>query len=77
MRIALFGGTFDPIHWGHLLLAESARVNHRLDRVLFIPTYRPPHKGRPSAPADQRLAMVRRAIFKPCPFNICMIFWSE
>ena len=62
MRIALFGGTFDPIHWGHLLLAEAARDTYRLDRVLFLPTFLPPHKTRPSASVIDRLRMVRLAI---------------
>jgi len=60
-RIALFGGTFDPIHWGHLLLAESARVSFKLDRVLFIPTGTPPHKTPAIASAAQRLRMLRLA----------------
>ena len=63
MRIGLFGGTFDPIHWGHLRSAEEAREAFKLDRVLFIPTGNPPHKKRQpiSAPRD-RAGMVRRAI---------------
>ena len=45
MRFGILGGTFNPIHWGHLLLAETARDRLALDRVLFIPAYQPPHKG--------------------------------
>ena len=44
LRIGIFGGTFNPIHWGHLLLAETARDELALDRVLFIPANQPPHK---------------------------------
>ena len=44
MNIAIFGGTFDPIHAGHLAAARAAQRRFRLDRVLFIPTGNPPHK---------------------------------
>jgi nicotinate-nucleotide adenylyltransferase len=44
MRIGIFGGTFDPIHVGHLILAEQCREQGRLDQVWFVPAYRPPHK---------------------------------
>ncbi|MBN2005049.1 MAG: nicotinate (nicotinamide) nucleotide adenylyltransferase [Anaerolineae bacterium] len=43
-RIGVFGGSFDPPHYGHLALAETARVQLRLDRVLFVPAGQPPHK---------------------------------
>jgi nicotinate-nucleotide adenylyltransferase len=43
MRIGLFGGTFDPIHWGHLRSAEEVREAFALDRIFFIPTAKPPH----------------------------------
>lgn len=61
-RFGVFGGTFDPIHIGHLRCAEEARERLRLDRILFIPAADPPHKPhRRITPAVQRLAMVRRA----------------
>lgn len=44
MRLGVFGGTFDPIHWGHLILAEQCREQRRLDKVLFVPAGQPPHK---------------------------------
>lgn len=44
MRLGLFGGSFDPVHYGHLLLAESCREQCRLDKVLFLPAATPPHK---------------------------------
>lgn len=44
MRIGIFGGSFDPVHYGHLLLAESAREQCRLDEVWFMPAAVPPHK---------------------------------
>jgi nicotinate-nucleotide adenylyltransferase len=62
-RIGLFGGTFDPPHFGHLVLAEWARVRLRLERVLFMPAGTPPHKrGRPLTAATHRLAMARLAV---------------
>jgi nicotinate-nucleotide adenylyltransferase len=62
-RIGVFGGTFDPIHWGHLVLAEEARLAARLDRVLFVPSGLPPHKARRLlTPIRHRLEMVRRAV---------------
>ena len=48
MQIGLFGGTFDPIHHGHLLLAERCRGDAGLDEVWFLPSYQPPHKHSPS-----------------------------
>lgn len=62
-RIGLFGGTFDPPHVGHLVLAEWAWEALALDRVLFIPAGRPPHKpGRRISDARHRLAMIRLAV---------------
>jgi nicotinate-nucleotide adenylyltransferase len=63
MRTALFGGTFDPIHHGHLILAREAMEQLALDRVVFIPAAQSPHKlGRVPAPPDLRLAMVLAAV---------------
>lgn len=63
LRIGIFGGTFDPIHCGHLRAAEEIRARFALDRILFIPSNTPPHKRRPGmAPAADRLAMVRSAL---------------
>ena len=44
MRLGIMGGTFDPIHWGHLVTAEAARHEFELDQVLFVPSGQPPHK---------------------------------
>ncbi len=60
--IGLFGGTFDPIHFGHLRLAEEMAEAVGLERVLFIPAGQPPHRGAPRTEAAHRLEMVRRAI---------------
>ena len=61
MNICLFGGTFDPIHNGHLALAEAAIECARLDRVLLVPSSRPPHRRPARAPVEDRLAMCRLA----------------
>jgi len=59
----LFGGSFNPIHVAHLVLAERVREERALDKVFFIPAGRPPHKPcRPLAPAEHRLRMVELAI---------------
>lgn len=61
-RIGLFGGTFDPVHNGHLRAAAEVRAAFALERVLFIPSYIPPHKeSRGMAPAADRLRMVELA----------------
>ena len=63
MKIGILGGTFNPIHIGHLILAEEAREKLGLDKVIFVPTYLPPHKDNLDiAPAEARLAMVKSAI---------------
>jgi len=59
--LGLLGGTFDPIHLGHLRLAEEAREALGLARVRLIPAGRPPHRGAPSSSGADRLAMVRLA----------------
>jgi nicotinate-nucleotide adenylyltransferase len=67
--IGIFGGTFDPIHAAHLLLAESAREELGLDALIFMPANIPPHKidGRAITPAHCRLEMLRLAIEgNPC-----------
>ncbi|HEX3049386.1 MAG TPA: nicotinate-nucleotide adenylyltransferase [Aggregatilineaceae bacterium] len=60
--LGIYGGTFDPPHLGHLILAETAADQLHLRQVLFIPAADPPHKGTPRTPAFHRLAMVERAI---------------
>ena len=60
--IGIFGGTFDPIHFGHLRAAFELTELLGLDRVLFVPAADPPHRGTPLADAATRLAMVRAAL---------------
>jgi nicotinate-nucleotide adenylyltransferase len=63
MRIGIFGGTFDPVHYGHLIVAEQAREQAGLDQVWFVPTARPPHKtDRPVSPFDRRADMLALAV---------------
>ncbi|MBQ9454057.1 MAG: nicotinate-nucleotide adenylyltransferase [Thermoguttaceae bacterium] len=63
MRLGIYGGTFDPIHFGHLLLAETARETLGLDRVLFVPAKIPPHKqGKYLTSEEHRVAMIRLAL---------------
>jgi nicotinate-nucleotide adenylyltransferase len=62
-RVGLFGGTFDPPHLGHLALAEWAREQLDLERVVFMPAGAPPHKrGRDLSPVEARVAMTRLAV---------------
>ncbi len=70
-RIGVFGGTFDPVHVGHLIIAEQCREQGRLDEVWFVPAARPPHKqDRPRTPFAQRVEMLRLAIAGQPAFHI-------
>jgi nicotinate-nucleotide adenylyltransferase len=60
--VGLLGGTFDPVHLGHLRLAEEAREALGLERVLWTPAGRPPHRHAPREAGGHRLAMVRLAV---------------
>src|SRR5688500_10152925 len=63
MRIGVFGGSFDPVHLGHLRLADCCWREARLDRVEFVPAARQPHKPRgPVAPGADRVAMLELAL---------------
>lgn len=63
MRLGVFGGTFDPVHYGHLLLAECCREQCALDQVWFVPADVPPHKQqRTLTPGRQRVEMLELAI---------------
>lgn len=66
-RIGVYGGTFDPVHAGHLLLAECCREALQLDTVLLLPAGNPPHKSDSQiAPASHRLEMLKLAV-SGCP----------
>jgi len=59
-KVGILGGTFDPVHWGHLLIAETALTQMALEQVIWVPTRCPPHKQ--AAIIEHRLEMVQRAI---------------
>jgi nicotinate-nucleotide adenylyltransferase len=63
MKVGVLGGSFDPIHFGHLIAAEEVRFRLQLTEVLFVPAGRPPHKLlRKMSPVEDRIAMVKLAI---------------
>ena len=71
MRIGVFGGTFDPVHLAHLILAEQCREQARLDQVWFMPAARPPHKHEGElTPFAQRVEMLRLALAGQPAFRV-------
>lgn len=73
-RIGVIGGTFDPIHYGHLAAAEEARVKMDLERVLFVVAGVPPHKlDEEITPVEHRLAIVSLAIASNAYFEISRV----
>jgi nicotinate-nucleotide adenylyltransferase len=62
MKIGIYGGTFDPIHHGHLILAREARERFGFEKVIFVPAAGSPFKSPPVASAQMRLSMLRAAI---------------
>ena len=78
-RIGIMGGTFDPIHIGHLILGETAYEQFHLDKVLFMPAGNPPHKKnrRGRATDEERVEMVRRAISGNEHFELSLIEMNE
>ncbi len=74
MNIGILGGTFDPIHIGHLIVAEEARIRLGLEEVLFVPAGQPVFKpDRDITPASHRVEMVRRAISDNPHFKLCTL----
>ncbi len=74
MRIGIFGGSFDPIHLGHLILAEQCREQALLDQVWFVPCSLQPHKHDGTHGTDrQRSEMIELAIAGHEPFSLCKI----
>jgi nicotinate-nucleotide adenylyltransferase len=73
-RIGILGGTFDPVHYAHLAIAEEVYCALHLTRVLFVPAGQPPHKlGEPITPAEHRVAMLELAI-RPNPhFSLSLV----
>jgi nicotinate-nucleotide adenylyltransferase len=71
MRIGIFGGTFDPVHLGHLIVAEQCREQANLDQIWFLPSARPPHKrDQALTPFAQRAEMLALAIAGHQAFRI-------
>jgi nicotinate-nucleotide adenylyltransferase len=74
MNIGLFGGTFDPIHRGHLALARAARGRYKLSRVCFVPANVPPHKQQqPLLPFAHRFAMIALATSQEKDFSASLL----
>ncbi|MBI2861577.1 MAG: nicotinate-nucleotide adenylyltransferase [Chloroflexi bacterium] len=74
MRLGVLGGTFDPIHLGHMAAAEEVRVALGLDRVLFVPAGEPPHKpGASVTPTRHRLSMVEAAVASNPFFEVSLV----
>ena len=73
-RLGVFGGTFDPPHVAHLILAAEARYQLGLDRVLWVLTPHPPHKeGQEITPCDERLALLEAAIGDDSAFELTRV----
>jgi nicotinate-nucleotide adenylyltransferase len=70
MKVGIFGGTFNPIHYGHLRAAEEVREKVKLDKILFIPSGRPPLKMRDIANVRHRYEMTRRALVQNTHFEL-------
>ncbi|MBI3378141.1 MAG: nucleotidyltransferase family protein [Nitrospirae bacterium] len=64
MKLGIFGGTFNPIHYGHLTATEEVKEKLGLDRIIFVPSGNPPLKGRELADAKHRYKMVKLGISK-------------
>lgn len=75
MKIGILGGSFDPLHNGHLTLARESEKQFNLDKILFIPSAIPPHKSKgghfPIAPAPQRAHMIGLAILGEPKWELC------
>lgn len=69
-RLGIMGGTFDPIHYGHLVTAEAARTCFCLDQVVFVPSGRPPHKEVGTTDASDRMVMTQMAIVTNPGFSL-------
>lgn len=74
MRLGIFGGTFDPVHLGHLIIAETACTELRLESVLFVPAPNPPHKNNEQlTPVSHRVAMLQLALADNPRFTLSTI----
>ncbi|PTL40572.1 nicotinate-nucleotide adenylyltransferase [Alkalicoccus saliphilus] len=71
-KIGLLGGTFDPPHTGHLIMAEEARLEVELDEVWWMPNKIPPHKARTDTTEEQRIDMVKHMVRLSSSFQLCL-----
>lgn len=69
-KVGVFGGCFDPVHTGHLIIAEFARQQFDLEKIIFIPAGIPPHRPEPVACPAHRLEMTRIAVEGNCFFEV-------
>jgi nicotinate-nucleotide adenylyltransferase len=77
-KVGIMGGTFNPIHYGHLFLAENALEQMRLDKILFMPSKNPPHKNKQDLVSDmQRADMVRLAIKENPNFELSTLEYER
>ena len=75
IKTGIMGGTFDPIHYGHLLAAEECRRRLDIDRIVFVPTGSPPHKtDRRVTPAEDRYAMTLLATAGVPEFSVDLLY---
>ncbi|MBH8550869.1 nicotinate (nicotinamide) nucleotide adenylyltransferase [Nostocaceae cyanobacterium CENA357] len=70
-QLAIFGGTFDPVHWGHLLLAQTALYQVPLEKIIWVPSLNPPHKKAVSF--EHRVEMLKLAVRENPAFTISLI----
>jgi len=77
MKLGIFGGTFNPIHYGHLIVAEEVRKRLRLDRIIFMPSGNPPLKDTELAGARHRYKMVKLAASKNRAFAVSDIEYKK
>lgn len=70
MKLGLFGGTFDPVHNAHLFVAEAARTELALERIIFLPTRTSHYRATPLASSEHRIAMLRSALASNVHFAI-------
>ncbi|OUL37208.1 nicotinate (nicotinamide) nucleotide adenylyltransferase [Nostoc sp. T09] len=70
-QLAIFGGTFDPIHWGHLLIAETALHQVPVKQIIWVPSLNPPHKQ--AASFEHRLEMLKQATKDNPAFSVSLI----
>src|SRR5699024_12517929 len=69
-KIGLFGGTFDPPHIGHFIIAEEVKYQFELDEIWFIPTNEPPHKAQVYFSPSERLEILQRTVDKTSGFSV-------